>query len=105
MVMILPVDVMILCTKTPAFCRQLTGKPPRLGPDGPSLWPEPVDAFWGIMGTGVDWTGRTLATGFSSVRAGGRLSGGMRSLVMAAGAQLLEAELCVSCWTLTSSSG
>lgn len=72
--MCLPVVVTILCTNTPAFCRQLTGKPPRLDPDELSLGAEPADACRGIMGTGVDWTGRTLATGFSSERAGGRLS-------------------------------
>lgn len=66
--------VTILCTNTPAFCRQLTGKPPRLDPDELSPGAGPVAACRGIMGTGVDWTGRTLATGFSSIRGGGRLS-------------------------------
>lgn len=66
--------VTIFCTNTPAFCRQLTGNPPRLDPEALLLGVEPADAWRGIMGTGVDWTGRMLATGFSSVRGGGRLS-------------------------------
>lgn len=68
-----PVVVTILCTNTPAFCRQLTGKPPRLDPDDSLPGAEPADTCRGIMGTGVDWTGRTLATGFSSVQGDGRL--------------------------------
>lgn len=64
-----PKLVTIFCTNTPAFCRQLTGNPPRLDPEPE----ESEDAWRGIMGTGVDWTGWTLATGFSSARGGGRL--------------------------------
>lgn len=39
-----PVVVTIFCTNTPAFCRQLTGKPPRLDPDEVSVGAEPEDA-------------------------------------------------------------
>lgn len=65
--------VTIFWTNTPAFCRQLTGKPSRLDLEGSRFGPEPEDVCRGIMGIGVDWTGRTLATGFSSVTAEGRL--------------------------------
>lgn len=45
-----------------------------LDPDESLPEAEPADAWRGVMGTGVDWTGRTLATSFSSIRGGGRLS-------------------------------
>lgn len=66
--MFLPVVVTIFWTKTPAFCRQLTGKPSRLDLEGSRFGP--ADACRGIVGFGVDWTGRTLATGFCSVTVG-----------------------------------
>lgn len=69
----LPVVVTIFCTNTPAFCRQLTLKPPRLDLEESRSWAEPADTWRGIMGTDPDWTGLTLATGFSSVCVGGRL--------------------------------
>jgi len=50
------------------------GKPPMLDSEESSLGAEPADACRGIMGTGVELTGRTLATGFSSEQGGGRLS-------------------------------
>lgn len=52
-----------------------------LDPDESLPGAEPADAWRGIMGTGVDWTGRTLATSFSSVRGGGRLSRKVISLL------------------------
>lgn len=52
-----------------------------LDPDESLLGAEPAEAWRGIMGTGVDWTGRTLATCFSSVRGGGRLSRKVISLL------------------------
>lgn len=64
----LPVVVTILCTYTPAFCRKLTGRLPA------ELEPAmPMPTWRGIMGTGVDWIGLTLATGLSSGLAVGRL--------------------------------
>lgn len=39
-----PVVMTIFCTNTPAFCRQLTGKPPRPAPDELSLGAETEDA-------------------------------------------------------------
>lgn len=66
------VVVTIFCTNTPAFCRQLTGKPPRLHLEESLPGAELADAWRGIIETGVDWTGLTLATGFSSVLVGGR---------------------------------
>lgn len=71
----------IFWTNTPAFCRQLTGNPPRLDSDEPLPEEEPEDAWRGTMGTGVDWTGRTPDAGLSSVRGGGRLSRKLVSLV------------------------
>lgn len=70
----LPVVVTIFCTDTPAFCRQLTGKPP----DESSMGAEPAEACRGIMGSGVDWLGRMLAAGFSSGRGGGRLESDLK---------------------------
>lgn len=69
----LPVVVTIFCTNTPAFCRQLTLKPPRLDLEESRSWAEPADTWRGVVGTDPDWTGLTLATGFSSVCVGGRL--------------------------------
>lgn len=64
----LPVVVTIRCTWTPAFCRELTGRPPE------ALEPAiPIATWRGIIGMGVDWMGRTLATGLSSARTMGRL--------------------------------
>lgn len=39
-----PVVVTIFCTYTPAFCKQLTGNPPRLDAAEVSLGAEPEDA-------------------------------------------------------------
>lgn len=39
-----PVVVTIFCTYTPAFCRQLTGNPPRLDAAEVSVGAEPEDA-------------------------------------------------------------
>lgn len=65
---VLPVLVTIRCTCTPAFCRELTGRPPA------ALEPAIPMATWrGIIGMGVDWMGLTLATGLSSPRTRGRL--------------------------------
>lgn len=65
---VLPVLVTIRCTCTPAFCRELTGRPPA------ALEPAIPMATWrGIIGMGVDWMGLTLATGLSSPRTKGRL--------------------------------
>lgn len=65
---VLPVLVTIRCTCTPAFCRELTGRPPA------ALEPAIPMATWrGIIGMGVDWMGLTLATGLSSPRIKGRL--------------------------------
>lgn len=61
-----PVVVTTFCTRTPARCRQLMGK----FMDGFVLEAEltvpPSGTCRGIIGMGVDCTGRTLATGFSS---------------------------------------
>lgn len=64
---------MIFCTNTPAFCKQLTGKPPRLDADESlEVGAGPTDAWPGTAGTGAAWIGRTLADILSSVW-GGRL--------------------------------
>lgn len=67
--------VTIFWTNTPAFCRLLRLKfSAALDPEeAEEVGPVPWDACRGVMGTGVDWTGRTLATGFSSGLVGGRL--------------------------------
>lgn len=74
---ILPVVVTIFWTNTPAFCRLLRLKfSAALEPEDAEETgaPVPWDACRGVMGTGVDWTGLTLATGFSSDLGGGRLT-------------------------------
>lgn len=50
----LPVVVTIFCTNTPAFCRQLTGKPPRLDEEEPRSGAEPAATWRGIMGADAD---------------------------------------------------